>query len=131
MLQDLTILNGEMTPKFDVYNDIYSVSVKEDITSLEIDYVVDEDHSVEIVGNQGFISGENFVYINVIKENEQNTYTLIVNKEKTETTSTIDLFNEPVEIVEPLPEYVAPLIGVICFVIILSTFSVLFHKKRK
>lgn len=131
MLQNLEILNGEMTPKFDKYNDIYSVSVANDVTFLELNYEVSDEYIVEVIGNQDFIEGDNNVYLEVIGENEITTYTLFVNKEKGETVSTLDFEYTPVDVVKEMPDYVAPLISIVCFVIILCTFALLFSKKKK
>lgn len=130
MLQSLEILNGEMTPKFDMYNNTYSINVKNDVDFLMINYTADEGYEVEFLNNSNFIEGENIVYIELIKEEDHNIYTLLVNKEKSETVSTIDINYEPVEVVKELPDFVAPLIAVSCFLVILFTFSLLFSKKK-
>ena len=38
---------------------------------------------------------------------------------------------QDINIVEEIPNYVAPLIGSSCFLIILILFSILFHKRKK
>lgn len=130
MLQSLEILNGELTPVFNKYTDIYSVNITSDIDSLAINYIVDEGYSVNVVNNSNFVEGENTVYIYVSNEKEQNTYTLLVNKERTEVTNTFDYNLETIEVVKELPKYVAPLIGISCFLIILFVYTLLFHKKK-
>lgn len=131
MLQSLEILNGEMTPKFDKYNNIYSVKVDENITMLELNYTVDENCIVNIVGNSNFAIGENQVFIEVTNEKGRTTYTILVNKEEVQVASVMDVMDyQRVEIKKELPEYIAPLISIVCFLIILCTFSLLFHKKK-
>lgn len=130
MLQSLEVLNGEMTPKFDKYNNIYSVKVKDDVTSLEINYTADDNCDINVIGNSNFIAGENRVYITVVSDETRTTYTILVNKEEAETVSVMDMMeSQTIEIKKELPEYVAPLISIVCFLIILITFSLLFHKK--
>ena len=122
VLEDLNVVNGELTPEFDIYNNIYSVSVAEDVDALVIDYEVTAGYVVNIVDNYDLVPGENEVYIQVIKDEEINTYILLVNKEMSEIVINYDYLLEPLEIEEELPEYVAPLIGGICFFIILCVF---------
>jgi len=51
MLENLEIKNGEMTPRFDPYNNIYSVKITDDITKLEIEYLKKDNIEVNIIGN--------------------------------------------------------------------------------
>lgn len=131
MLEDLNIVNGELTPEFDIYNNIYSVSVAGYVDELVMDYEVTDGYVVNVIDNHDLVPGENEVYIQVIKNEEINTYTLLVNKESSEAVVNYDYLLEPLEVEEELPEYVAPLIGGICFFIILCTFLLLFKKKKK
>lgn len=131
MLEDLNIVNGELTPEFDIYNNIYSVSVSKDVDELVIDYKVTDGYVVNIIDNHDLVAGENEVYIQVIKDEEVNTYTLIVNKEESKEVINYDYLLEPLEVEEKLPEYVAPLIGGICFFIILCIFLLLFKRKKR
>lgn len=131
VLKDLNIVNGELTPEFDIYNNIYSVSVAGYVDELVIDYEVTDGYVVNVIDNHDLVPGENEVYIQVIKNEEINTYTLLVNKKSSETVINYDYLLEPLEVEEELPEYVAPLIGGICFFIILCTFLLLFKKKKK
>ena len=66
----------------------------------------------------------------VIKDNEINTYTLLVYKEETDTVVNYDYLLEPLEVKEELPSYVAPLIIGCCFFVILLVFILLFKKKK-
>ena len=131
VLEDLNIVNGELTPEFDIYNNIYSVSISEEIDELVIDYEVTDGYVVNVIDYHDLVPGENEVYIQVIKNEEINTYTLLVNKKSSEAVVNYDYLLEPLEVEEELPEYVAPLIGGICFFIILCTFLLLFKRKKK
>lgn len=129
MLQNLEIINGELSPEFNCYTNTYTVNVTNDVTSLLLNYIAEEGYAVNVLGNSNFISGENIVSIEVIGEN-RNNYTLIVNKEEVETVSNFDLTYQPLEVKKEVPEYVAPLISICCFLIILFTYTLLFHKKK-
>lgn len=130
MLEDLEILNGIISPEFDIYNNIYSVSISEDVDELVINYKVSDGYVVNIIDNNNLVPGENEVYIQVIKENEINTYTLLVNKEETEDVADLKYLLEPLEVKEELPTYVAPLVGGSCLFLIFIFFLIIFRKRK-
>lgn len=130
MLEDLEILNGIISPEFDIYNNIYSVSILEDVDELVINYKVSDGYVVNIIDNNNLVPGENEVYIQVIKENEINTYTLLVNKEETEDVADLEYLLEPLEVKEELPTYVAPLVGGSCLFLIFIFFLIIFRKRK-
>lgn len=133
MLHNLEILNGEMSPAFETNNLTYTVFIEDNINNLEIDYDVDEDISVNIIGNENLEVGENIVYLELSREGKvESTYTLEVTKEEAYVASKTIL--EPttdITVKEELPSYVAPLIGGICFLLILLSFLIIFHKKKR
>ena len=49
VLEDLNIVNGELTPEFDIYNNIYSVSVAGYVDELVIDYEVTDGYVVNVI----------------------------------------------------------------------------------
>ena len=130
MLENLKVLNGELSLEFDPYNNIYSVNIAEDVTSLVLEYVVTDGYIVNIIDNEGLEEGENTVYIQVIKDEEINTYTLLVYKEITSPVIDYEYLLEPLEVEEELPEYVAPLIAGSCLIVILIVFLLLFKRKK-
>ena len=130
MLNDLEIINGELSPEFDCLNNIYSVTIPENVDELVMDYSVTDGYIVNVIDNKDLASGENEVYIQVIKDEEINTYTILVYKESSEPVFNYDYNLDTVEVEEELPEYVAPLIGGSCFLIILIVFLLLFKKRK-
>ena len=130
MLIDLEIINGDLSPEFDCLNNIYSVTISENVDELVMDYSVTDGYIVNVIDNKDLASGENEVYIQVIKDEEINTYTLLVYKESSEPVFNYDYNLDTVEVEEELPEYVAPLIGGSCFLIILIVFLLLFKKRK-
>lgn len=130
MLLDLKILNGDMPLKFDKYVNNYTVEIKEDVTNLEIEYKCNNGDSVNITNNDNLDFGINYVFIEVINNEEKNVYVLEVYKKRTE-----NVFNEikiepEIKNEEKMPHYIP--IGLIVggFLIILFTFWLLFHKKK-
>lgn len=130
MLEELNIINGILDLKFDKYNNIYTVEVEENITSLELEYKASEGYKVSI--NNNVLNNEiNYVYINVYNEHETNTYTLIVTKKISKTTSLIEEYKNSLMVEEvEVPTYqVVSIIGG-CVIILLIFFILLFHKKK-
>lgn len=130
MLLDLKILNGDMPLKFDKYVNNYTVEIKEDVTNLEIEYKCNNGDSVNITNNDNLDFGINYVFIEVINNEEKNVYVLEVYKKRTE-----NVFNEikiepEIKNEEKMSDYIP--IGLIVggFLIILFTFWLLFHKKK-
>ncbi len=131
MLESLEVLNGELTPKFDKYNNLYTVQIGNDVFSLELNYQVTSSANVSIFGNENLQEGENEVIITVMDDtNKMTEYNLLVMKEEAKTTSNTLITPEPLEVRKELPGYVAPLIAIICFTLILITFGLLFRKRK-
>ena len=131
MLTDLEVLNGALSPEFDIYNDIYSVTIDEDVDELVIDYTVEEGFVVNIIDNDSLTAGENEVYLQVIQGEEINTYTLLVYKEDSKPVINYELIAEEVEVEEEMNPYTAPIIIISCLLIIFFFFWILFHKRTK
>ncbi len=130
MLSDLEIINGELSPAFDSLNNIYSVTVSEDVDELVMEYSTTDGYIVNVIDNQDLDEGENEVYLQVIKDEEINTYTLLVYKESSEPVFNYEYVPETIEVESELPEYVAPLIIGSCILIILI-FAILLFKRKK
>ena len=130
MLSDLEIINGELSPAFDSLNNIYSVTVSEDVDELVMEYSTTDGYIVNVIDNQDLDEGENEVYLQVIKDEEINTYTLLVYKESSEPVFNYEYMPETIEVESELPEYVAPLIIGSCLLIILI-FAILLFKRKK
>ena len=131
MLTDLEVLNGALSPEFDIYNDIYSVTIEEDVEELVIDYTVEEGFVVNIIDNDSLTAGENEVYLQVIQGEEINTYTLLVYKEDSKPVINYELIPEEVEVAKEMNPYTAPIIIISCLLIIFFFFWILFHKRTK
>ena len=69
---------------FDKYIYEYSIKVGHDVTSLELDVLLNDNNSIYYIeGNENFKVGENFVYIVVKAENgSTKTYTIKVERDK-------------------------------------------------
>ena len=130
MLLDLKILNGDMPLKFDKYVNNYTVEIKEDVTNLEIEYKCNNDDSVNITNNDNLDFGINYVFIEVINNEEKNVYVLEVYKKRTENVFNKIKIEPEIKNEEKMPDYIP--IGLIVggFLIILFTFWLLFHKKK-
>ncbi len=130
MLKDLQILNGEMPLPFNSLNTIYTITVKDTETSLNIDYKIDSSDNISIFGNN-LTEELNEVVITVYNDTDMMSYYLYVYKEKSlETATDKTVFNSLEINKEALPSFVIPSIASACFVVILLFFTLLFKKKK-
>ena len=132
MQKKLTILNGELSLKFDSLNTRYTVNMTTVDQELEIEYVIDESDEISIFNNE--ITDEvNEVVITVYNDEESMSYYLEVYPKKEEQVTEVEDYFASLEVKseEKMPEYVAPLIAVTCFLLILFLFAILFKKKKK
>lgn len=132
MLEDLKILNGELSLKYDPLNTIYTVNINEEANALELEYRLEDNAKISVVGNENLHYGLNEVVLTVYKEDLSESYYLYVYKEKETMVLSSDNLSQSLNVEkQELWEYAIPVISVTCFLIILFTFCLLFHKKKK
>ena len=128
MLKRLTILNGELSVKFDPLNTRYTVHTDSSVEKLEIEYEIEENDQISIFNNQ-INDDQNEIVITVYNDEESMSYY------STQTTLKEDniKYLESLELNkdETVPAYVAPTIAGVCFLIILFFFIILFKKRKK
>ena len=128
VLNSLEITNGEISPRFDKYNNYYSVKVDKSVKKLEFMSEYDINKYDIKIGNNDNIVNNKLIYITIFdkKTLEQNTYILKVYIEESEkeVMRTSDIVKE-VSIKKQNYDY-APLIGAICFALIILIFRILF-----
>ncbi len=131
MLEDLKILNGNMSLEFDTFNTLYTVFVDAHVTSLEMEYRLKDGVELSVIGNENFSYGKNEVVLTVWNDTEMESYYLYVTREHIiETTNTLeDVTRLEIDRGE-VWEYAIPVISSICFLIILFTFTFLFKKRK-
>lgn len=96
-LSSLNIKNFSLSPKFDPETYEYTLGIRNDIDSLEIEAKANNSNAtVEIVGNENLKDGENIITILVsnAETEEYATYQIIVNKNaESEIVGTVDWTN--------------------------------------
>lgn len=131
-IKELEVKNGVLSREFEATNNVYSVTLNEDATSLEIDYkLVDEEAIVEVSGNTYQSDGENKA-IYKITNSDGTTEEYVFYLEKEESTP---VFHESMIPLEPEQKEIPHLswyVGGSCFFIILIMFKVIVlgFKKR-
>jgi len=133
MLTELNIKNGLLSPKYDIYNDTYTVTITKEVEKLDIEYKTDNENiSVVINGNANLQADKKIVSITVANGEVTKNIHLNVFVEDVETTGNLKNYFTSLEIKrkEETPSFVAPLIASSCFLLIIIIFSILFHKKR-
>lgn len=131
MLINLFVLDYQISPSFDPLNNLYTVTISEEVERLIISYEAEDDCIVNIIGNENLSIGENNIYIEVIQDNKINTYTIVAIKEETAEVIGFEDFYEPIEVTKEAPTYTAPAIAIVCFLIILFTYGLLFSRKKR
>lgn len=134
MLEYLKILNGNLSPEFNKDTFEYQVNADEDAISLVMEYKSEDDRPVTIYGNDNLTDGENHVLLEIFDGTKVNTYTLTVYKKESKEVFLNDNIKEKVEVPienEFIYELITPIISVICFLIIIFLYVLLFRKKKE
>lgn len=131
MLKDLKILNGNLELKYNEYTYEYTVTVDNDVNSLEFEYVLDDDCYVDIKDNN-LEKGENIVTLDVYNVDNSITYTFYVYKESEEEVNGIDNYMKSLEVANTnnTEFYKVQILSVSLFLTLIIIFSILFHKKK-
>ena len=131
-LDSLSVGEYELSPNFDKYNNTYSLKIPDDVTTLSIDYTLeDENAEVEITGNELLTEDENTITIKVFNQNEEQTYKILVNKIKEEEVGALDKTLVDVSITKK--HNMKIILGIIIISWLLLAYiiyKILFHKKR-
>ena len=132
MLKKLSILNGELSVKFDSQNTRYTVNMTSADKELKIEYIIDEDDKISIFNNE-LNNDLTEVVITVYNDKEMMSYYLEVYKMLDKTTSDVEEYFDSLQVNSAtyMPNYIAPLIGSSCFLIILFFFTFLFKSRKK
>ena len=131
MLKKLTILNVELSIKFNSLNTRYTVNMTTNEEELKLEYEIDEKDNISIYNNH-LENDKTEVVITVYNDEESMSYYLEVYKMQEELVEKEEDYFASLEVKTDTynKEYVAPLIAGICFLIILFLFTVLFKKRK-
>ncbi len=132
MIHDLEILNGTLELNFNEYTYFYTVTVSDEVSSLEFSYKLADDTYVEVKNNE-LTEEENTVTLEVYNVNDSVTYTFLVYKNKTEAVSGIDNYMKSLES-ENIDTFNLPKVQILAisiFLLIILIYSLLFHRKTK
>lgn len=132
MLKKLEVLNGELSVQFDPLNTRYTVKMTSEDSQLKLEVEANENDEISIFNNE-ITDVKTEVVITVYNDEEMMSYYLEVYPlQSDEAASNEDYFSSlEIKTDTYMPEYIAPLIGGICFLIILFLFCILFKKKKK
>ncbi len=131
MLEELIVLNGELSPKYDKYNNKYTVKINENVFKLLFEYVKDSEVEITVYGNNNLKEGENYIVL-LVKKGDQKEY-IYLNAVKEKDEKVIETFNTttPLEVANSMPIYGGYLIATSCFLIIVLLYLVMFKRKKK
>ncbi len=130
MLEDLRVLNGELSPKFDKNNNKYTVKVSNDVKKIDFIFKEDEYLNITVYGNDNLKVGENYIIIAVSKGEETNYIYITAIKEEIKEVISLDSYSNTLETPNSMPIYGGSLIAISCFLLIVTLFAFFFGKKK-
>lgn len=129
MLNDLKILNGELSPKYDINNNKYTVKIDSEVKKLNISYPVEKDKEVHIFGNNNLKEGENYIVISIKQDDKINYIYLNVIKEESKSVFGVTSSDSSLDVSNSTPVYGGPLILLSVILLIVTLFLLIFGKK--
>jgi len=130
MINDLKVLNGELTPKYDIYNNHYTVKITNDIDKLDLSFTSNNDDEVLVYGNENLKVGENSIIIAITNNNETN-YVFINAIKEGKTTEVMNIMDNNIKTENNSSlVYGGPLIIISCIMLILTLFVWMFKYKK-
>lgn len=128
LINDLKIKNATISPKFDQYNNYYSVTIDENTDKLDFEYDFNKDkYEVKITNNENLVENK-LIYVTVYNKEskEKNTYIFKIYLEEVITTvKTVDNEEDTGKKDKKTTNY-APVIGTVCFLLIIFVYYVIF-----
>lgn len=128
LINDLKINNATISPKFDQYNNYYSVTIDENTDKLDFEYDFNKDkYEVKITNNENLVENK-LIYVTVYNKEskEKNTYIFKIYLEEVITTvKTVDNEEDTGKKDKKTTNY-APVIGTVCFLLIIFVYYVIF-----
>lgn len=128
LINDLKINNATISPKFDQYNNYYSVTIDENTYKLDFEYDFNKDkYEVKITNNENLVENK-LIYVTVYNKEskEKNTYIFKIYLEEVITTvKTVDNEEDTGKKDKKTTNY-APVIGTVCFLLIIFVYYVIF-----
>ncbi len=128
-LEELTILNGELSLPFDALNNEYTVLLDKNEYSIEFDYKVKEDITVSVINNYD-LENNATVTIFLSEGEETSEYHLHILKEEEQTIPTFheETINTNETFMYQYKMYVIP---TVCLLFIFISYKILFKKHKK
>lgn len=128
LINDLKINNATISPKFNQYNNYYSVTIDENTDKLDFEYDFNKDkYEVKITNNENLVENK-LIYVTVYNKEskEKNTYIFKIYLEEVITTvKTVDNEEDTGKKDKKTTNY-APVIGTVCFLLIIFVYYVIF-----
>ena len=127
LLEELQIHNGEISLAFDPYNTEYTVTLEDDVFTLDLDYRVEEGTTVA-VNNNFDLANDSVVTISVTKENKQLDYHLHILKiENDMATFATPKKEENQNFMFTYKQYIIPACWL---VLVIFCYKIIFHKRK-
>ncbi|MBE6160733.1 MAG: hypothetical protein E7158_00730 [Firmicutes bacterium] len=130
LIENIIINNALMEPKFDRYNNYYSVTISKNTNTLDIKCEYDEEKYKMVISNNENLVQNKLVYVTIYNEEteEQNTYIFKIYVDKIEdTVFNIENNKEDLKVkTKEVSKKIAPSIGAVCLSLIIIFYYILF-----
>ena len=128
VINNISSNNALISPKFDKYNNYYSVTIDKDIEKInfELDYNK-ENFDIKIVNNEELVKNK-LIYVSIYDKEtyEQNTYIFKVGIDKSDELVLKTVNDDKKELENKKNTDYAPIVGTICFSLIIIVFKIMF-----
>lgn len=129
-LEELTILNGELSPSFDKLNNEYTIILPKEEYTIEINYKASEGCDVSLADNFDLQNNSQVTLLVTNEKNKSEYHFHILKEEEEETLTTFN--EEKIEVPSGfMYTYKLYIIPSICFLLIIITYKCIFYKKKK
>lgn len=128
-LEELTILNGELSLPFEPLNNEYTVSLAKEEYHIELEYRVSDGINVSVIDNYD-LQNDSVVTLLLANDNNKIEYHLHVLKEEEE--QTLSTFKEEINEIDYnfMFKYKMYIIPTVCLCCIFITYKILFKKHK-
>lgn len=128
-LNALEIKNGKLSLPFDSLNNLYTITLEEDVESVDFVYEVDNEVEVHIENNEN-LQNNSIVTLQLIHDTDTIEYTFQILKEETEEMRPVFLEEKEEVPTNFMFQYKTMVIPLTCLILLLLSYKIIFYHKK-
>ncbi len=128
-LNALEIKNGKLSLPFDSLNNLYTITLEEDVESVDFVYEVDNEVEVHIENNEN-LQNNSVVTLQLIHDTDTIEYTFQILKEETEEMRPVFLEEKEEVPTNFMFQYKTMVIPLACLILLLLSYKIIFYHKK-